>query len=61
MPSLNSDGSVNLFIRALACYARIEAMKAENSMRLANNQTPAYDEKSFAEEADFLEMLWREG
>ena len=58
--TLNSDGSVDMFIRALASYARIEGMKADNKIReIQYNDAPLYGSTHFNEEADYLEMLWR--
>lgn len=57
--SLNQDGSVTLFIRALASYARVEAMKAENASRADKGLAFAYSEADFFAEANYLEELWR--
>ena len=45
------------YIAALACYARIEMMKALNASREARALAPAYDDDAFANEAQQLDIL----
>lgn len=57
--SLNDDGSVDLFVRALASYARIEGMKAANTSATMRNEYIPFTYDNFDHEASYLEMLWR--
>lgn len=38
----------SIYIKALAVYAQIEGMKAENELRRFHNQSPAYTEDAFS-------------
>lgn len=54
-----NDTTAALLMRAFACMARIEAMKAENEARVLRGESPAYGADSFFEEAANLEELSR--
>jgi len=45
------------YIAALACYARIEMMKALNAHRENRGEAQAYDDDAFANESQQLEIL----
>lgn len=49
--------TVRCFIAALACLARIEAMKAANAHREQRGESQAYSEDEFCHEAQQLELL----
>ena len=48
---------VKILCFALAEYARIEAMKAENQARIARDETIAYTESEFNNSASALDHL----
>lgn len=47
----------NTFLEVMALNAEIEGMKAENSMRLSQGYTLAYDEHAFYEVAERIRAL----
>jgi len=44
-------------VLAIAAYARIEAMKAENAQRFVAGDSPAYGEEHFNIEAEYLQSI----
>ena len=49
--------TTQILIRAMACQARIEAMKAANAWRENRGEAQAYNEEQFQVEAADLERL----
>lgn len=52
-----NDSTACRMIRAFACLARIEAMKAENEARKIQGDSPAYNADHFFSEAAALDEL----
>ena len=52
-----SEQAIKIMCFALAEYARIEAMKAANTVRTMNGEALAYSEESFNYAANTLDQL----